>query len=61
MHNLKLRSKGRIGYMAMKLDMSKAYNRVKWPFLKVAMTKMGFARRWIDLIMECVMTPTCIA
>ncbi len=47
--------------MAMKLDMSKAYNRVKWPFLKVAMTKMGFARRWIDLIMECVITPTCIA
>ena len=44
--------------MAMKLDMSKAYNRVKWPFLKAAMTKMGFARRWIDLIMECVLTPT---
>jgi hypothetical protein len=42
----------------MKLDMSTAYDRVECPFLKAAMTKMGFAGRWIDLIMECVMTPT---
>lgn len=27
--------------MALKLDLSKAYDQVEWPFLKVMMEKMG--------------------
>ena len=36
--------------------MSKAYDRVEWDFLKKTMHRLGFAERWIDLIMECTTT-----
>ena len=52
-HSIKI---GRDGAMAMKLDMSKAYNRVKWSFLEIIMRKMGFHPRWVSLIMNCIST-----
>jgi hypothetical protein len=33
---------------AYKLDLSKAYDRVEWTFLKGTMRKMGFAEKWIN-------------
>ena len=39
-----------------KLDFQKAYDSVNWNFLKQVMEKLGFGRRWIRWIMDCVST-----
>jgi hypothetical protein len=44
----------KVGDMGIKLDMSKAYNRVEWSFLEVVMRKIEFPEVWITLIMGCV-------
>ena len=43
-------------YMALKLDMNKAYNRVEWCFLEDVMRKLRFSERWIAFMMVCVKT-----
>jgi hypothetical protein len=54
LHTMQSRMKGKKGYMAVKIDMSKAYDRVEWGFLEAIMGKMGFAHKWIKLVMMCV-------
>lgn len=60
MHLLWNNRKTKDGFAAVKLDMSKAYDRVEWPFLFRIMGKMGFPQPLIDLIRRCVSSVTYV-
>jgi len=55
-HFLQNKRSGSECFAALKLDMSKAYDRVEWHFLRGMMERLGFDERWINLIMQCVST-----
>ena len=57
-HTMHVRKKGKKGSMALKLDISKVYDRVEWPFLEKIMEKLGFPPRWIERVMSCFTTPS---
>ena len=56
LHYMKTQQNGSTGFMALKLDISKAYDRVEWSFLECLLRKLGFHNRWVDLMMECITT-----
>ena len=56
LHSMKNYKSRGDGFMALKLDISKAYDRVEWVYLERLMSRMGFCDRWINLIMICVKT-----
>jgi len=48
--------KGKKSWIALKLDMEKAYDRVEWNFLLEALKQLGFHSKWIHWIRECIST-----
>ena len=54
LHHMKNQKSKKGGFMALKLDMSKAYDRVKWRFLELTMRKTGICSQWVDWIKSCV-------
>lgn len=41
------------GYLSVKTDMSKAFDRVEWGFLRSLLLKMGFSSNWVEKVMCC--------
>ncbi|XP_024006491.1 uncharacterized protein LOC112083001 [Eutrema salsugineum] len=56
MHSLKVRKRVSQTYMAIKTDVSKAYDRVEWGFLEATLRAFGFAETWIRWTMATVTT-----
>jgi exonuclease III len=54
LHFIKQNNNANKDFCAYKLDLSKAYDRVDWVFLKNVMQRMGFSYRWVDWIMAFV-------
>ncbi|XP_048498315.1 uncharacterized protein LOC104897505 [Beta vulgaris subsp. vulgaris] len=57
-HFLRKKKTGKKGFLGLKLDMSKAYDRVEWRFLEKMMLKLGFPRGYVQLVMKCVSSAT---
>ncbi|MCI04447.1 RNA-directed DNA polymerase (Reverse transcriptase), partial [Trifolium medium] len=55
-HHMKSKTRGKQGEVALKLDISKAYDRFDWDYLKDIQRTLGFSQKWISWIMLCVET-----
>ncbi|CAA7012943.1 unnamed protein product [Microthlaspi erraticum] len=54
LHYLKV-SKAKVSCsMAVKTDMSKAYDRLEWDFIELVMRRFGFHEKWIDRVLSCI-------
>ena len=48
------RAKGRNGYMAIKIDLEKAYDKLEWGFIKEILIRFNFPENLIELILNCI-------
>lgn len=46
--------KGKVGFMAIKVDLAKAYDRLEWSFVHHALNAFRLPQMLIDLIMSCI-------
>ena len=53
-HYIKRKTQGKYGVTALKLDVSKAYDRLEWNFLEHMLFKFGFNETWIARILMCI-------
>lgn len=53
-HSMKRKSIAKVGDLALKININKAYDRLDWGFLEQMMLKLGFKQKWVDLVMLCV-------
>ncbi|XP_058746447.1 uncharacterized protein LOC131619359 [Vicia villosa] len=53
-HALKRKASGNRANLALKIDISKAYDKVDWGFLRGILLRLGFDERWTHWLMMCV-------
>ena len=58
LHYMTNHSSGETRYMALKLDMSKACDRVEWLYMEKLTKNIGFGDTWINLMMQCISKAT---
>lgn len=50
-HFIRSQSRNKNDFMTLKLDVSKAYDRVEWNFLRLLLLRLGLTLRFVELIM----------
>lgn len=53
-HYIRRKTQGKYGVAGLKVDISKAYDRLEWSFIENMLEKFGFNQVWINRIMVCV-------
>lgn len=53
---MKRRTQGNVGLAGLKIDISKAYDKLEWWFIQNMMVKFGFHEVWINRIMKFITT-----
>jgi len=54
LHHMKCKNNGKVGEVALKIDISKAFDRVDWSFVKRMMISLGFHTRWVNWMSICM-------
>lgn len=52
------KNKIKTGYIAIKLDMKKAYDKLDWNFIRKCSQDLGFTDKWANWTMQCITTTT---
>ena len=50
------KKKGKVRYMALKIDLEKVYDKLEWSFIKDMLVKINLLVDLVDIIMSCVLT-----
>ena len=50
--------KGKKGFMTIKIDLEKAYNRLNWGFVMNCLRELKMSESLISLIQECISSPS---
>ena len=50
------KKKRKVGYMALKIDLEKVYDKLEWSFIKDMLVKINLLVDLVDIIMSCVLT-----
>lgn len=51
-----MKTQGFTGIAVLKVDVSKTYDRLKWPYIEWMLDKLGFTQLWVERITKCVRT-----
>ena len=55
-HYMKRKTRGKVGNVALKIYISKAYDRVDWSYLRKILIQLGLDPNWMSLVMWFVST-----
>ncbi|KAJ9548141.1 hypothetical protein OSB04_020684 [Centaurea solstitialis] len=54
LHTMQRNTRKKYGEVALKIDISKAYDRLDWNYLRQMLIALGFPRRWVNMMMLTV-------